>query len=90
MPPAFPLGRHNLYMSLAEACFVGADHQVITRTAKGVSLDIAAGKLAEIVVAGFAGIAGPAAFGTNPRRRVFTLRPSPCERAPPGLGLSSP
>ena len=32
--------------------------------------------------------------GANPRRPVFTLsfslRPSPCERAPPGLGLSCP
>ena len=27
---------------------------------------------------------------TNPRRPVFTLRPLPCERAPPGLGLSCP
>ena len=29
-------------------------------------------------------------YGTNPRRTVFTLRPLPCERAPPGLGLSCP
>ena len=28
--------------------------------------------------------------GANPRRPVFTLRPFPCERAPPGLGLSCP
>ena len=33
---------------------------------------------------------GNPVHGTNPRRPVFTLRPFPCERAPPGLGLSSP
>ena len=33
---------------------------------------------------------GNPVHGTNPRRPVFTLRPFPCERAPPGLGLSCP
>ena len=33
---------------------------------------------------------GDPVHGTNPRRPVFTLQPLPCERAPPGLGLSSP
>jgi hypothetical protein len=33
---------------------------------------------------------GNPVHGANPRRPVFTLRPFPCERAPPGLGLSCP